>query len=74
MAGYHRVERTSPLIPRHVNISVADTAMRDIEMNVVRAGFASLEGKRGYWGSGALGSVAFGRKHGDWWWVRCVKQ
>ena len=46
-----------------MDVGVADTAVRNLQVNVVRSGIPAVEGERCYRGSGALGSVAFSGKH-----------
>jgi hypothetical protein len=65
MTRNHRVEGATPFISGHVNVGVADAAMGDLELDIMIAWFAALEGERGYRRGGALGGVAFGWKHGD---------
>lgn len=63
MPRHDWINRSAPLIPRGVDIAVADTAVQDINQNIVRARLAAIKGKRLEWKCGSSSSVATGLRH-----------
>ena len=45
MPRNHRIDGASPLVARHMNVGVADPAVRDLKLDVMRPGITALKGK-----------------------------
>ena len=63
MAGNHGVDRPAPLVTDLVNIRVADAGIKDLDGDVVGAGFPTLKLKSFKRGANGLGGVS-DRLHG----------
>ena len=65
VAGNHRVKGTAPFIASLMDVRVTDAAVGNLQMDIMGARFTVLEREGGERCGCGLGSVAFGRDHGN---------
>ena len=63
MARHHRVNRLAKIIANEVEIGVANSAIKNIDQNIVRTGLAALEIEWRKERSGILRRIAFNEDH-----------
>ncbi len=64
VAGHHRVERVVPVVANLMEIGVADAGVENLDLDIVRAGFAPLEIERDKRRLRVVGGIAFDFDHG----------
>jgi hypothetical protein len=58
MPGHHRIDRTAPLITDLMDIGMADAAVQNLDLDVMRTNFAPLKTERAQWIGWAVSGIS----------------
>ena len=64
VAGHHRIERIAPVVAGLMQVGMADAAIENVDLHVVRAGVAALDAEGPERGRGGLRGESFDFEHG----------